>query len=234
MKQQNKSTFKYFIYILLYLQNNFINTETISIDLIKQYLPRNPIILECGAYKGEDTEKLSAKIPNATIYAFEAVPSLYKIITNKKIKNAHIFPYALGFQNGITNFYISSGTSDGSSSILKPKKHLEDHPNVKFNNIIQVPCKTIDTWAEENNIAKVDFLWLDMQGAEYLTLRASPKILGTVTVIQTEVSLNESYEGVSEYPVFKRWLMDQGFKVIKEEIPWSDAGDVLFVRKTTE
>ena len=45
---------------------------------IKQFLPKNPVIVEAGAHIGRDTLKMHAIWPQATIHAFEPVPPLFK------------------------------------------------------------------------------------------------------------------------------------------------------------
>lgn len=91
--------------------------------------------------------------------------------------------------------------------------------------------ETLDTWAAKNNIEKVDFLWLDMQGFEFKMLEASNKILPTVKAIYTEVSMKETYTDVLLYTDFKKWAENKDFKVVVEAIPpGTDMGNVLFVR----
>ena len=82
-----------------------------------------------------------------------------------------------------------------------------------------------------NNIDHIDFMWLDMQGAEYQMLKKSKIILPTVKVIFTEVSLLQMYEDCPLYPEFRAWLESEGFEVVAEQLPWKDMGNVLFIRK---
>jgi hypothetical protein len=89
---------------------------------------------------------------------------------------------------------------------------------------------SLDDWARENEIAKVDLLWLDLQGLEFDVLSASSLVLPTVKVIYTEVSLKEMYEGARLYPEYRRWLEDQGFEVVAEDLRWADMGNVLLAR----
>jgi hypothetical protein len=71
-----------------------------------------------------------------------------------------------------------------------------------------------------------------MQGYEMKMLQASQQILPKVKAIHTEVSTKEIYEGVSQYPEYRKYLESIGFKVKIEAIPkgW-DMGNVLFVRE---
>jgi len=112
-----------------------------------------------------------------------------------------------------------------------PKEHLNTNLAVLFEEKIHVQALTLDGWAEQYGIEKVDYMWLDMQGAEYAVLQASSKILKTVKVIFTEVSLMELYEGTTLYPQFKEWLQAQGFTLVKEVLPWDSCGDALFIKE---
>ncbi|MGF1924716.1 MAG: FkbM family methyltransferase [Bacteroidia bacterium] len=206
---------------------------TISKGSFRKYLPKNPVIIDCGAHIGADSIELSKIFPNAQIHSFEPVPGVFEQLSRGASSYKNIFRHqlALSNENKKSKMFVSSMGSDGSSSLLPPKTHLEDHPNVLFEEVIEINAKTLDTWAKENNITHVDLLWLDMQGFEYQALEASPKILATVKVIHTEVSIKETYEGVLMYSSFKKWLQEQGFEAVKEVIPeGTDMGNVVFVR----
>ncbi len=210
-----------------------VRNENISKVLFKKYLPANPVIIDCGAHDGADTVAL-ANTYNAQIHAFEPVEDIFKRLKQRTSKFPSIFCYniALSDNNGKQNFYVSEGESDGSSSLLEPKDHLRDHPETFFEKQTIVETLTLDTWAANNKIEKVDLLWLDMQGFELNMLKASTKILPTVKVIHTEISVTETYKGVPTYETYKSFLQSIGFTVLIEAIPkgW-DMGNVLFVRK---
>ena len=208
--------------------------HTISKSILKRYLPKNPIIIDCGAHIGSDSIELAKIFTQGKIHSFEPVPALYKFLKFNSRKQSNIFCYelALSNTNGIAKMFVSSGTSDASSSLLKPTGHLVDHPNVHFDNGIEVKTQTLDTWAEKNNIDKVDFLWLDMQGFELQMLKASNKILHTIKALHTEVSIKETYADAVLYKEFRVWLEGLGFELIAESIlKGTDMGNALFVRK---
>lgn len=207
--------------------------EKISKKYIKKFLPDQPTIIDCGAHDGSDSIEL-ASIIGGRIYSFEPVPAVFKKLQDKTMKFNSIkcFQQALADRDGHIDFHVSGGTSDGSSSILVPKEHLNDHPDVSFNEVIRVKCQTLDAWAEENKIEKIDLLWLDMQGFEMQMLMTSPRMLNKVIAIHTEVSTRETYHGVVTYNKMKSWLEEQGFKVQFEAIPdCYDMGNVFFIRK---
>jgi len=166
------------------------------------------------------------------VHAFEPVPHVFESLVNntRLLKNVRAYPFALSDSCGTATMFVSDGRSNASSSLLPPKDHLADHPDVFFPGVVTVPTTTLDNWAVVNDISHVDFLWLDMQGFELAAMMAAPHILRTVTVFYTEVSLTETYAGVALYPEVRNWLEGQGFRVVREELPWADAGNVLFVR----
>ena len=198
---------------------------------IGKFIPNDPVIIEAGAHVGSDTIEMAKLWPKGHIYAFECIPHLFEKLyeTTKKYKNVKCCQMAIGEQNGSAEIFVSSGSSDGSSSLMPPHEHLTEHPDVHFAQKMLVQTTTIDQWASENNIKNVDLLWLDMQGYELVALKSSPHILSTVRAVYSEVNLKELYKGAPLYPEFRQWMKSHGFEVVREELAWEDAGNVLFV-----
>lgn len=203
----------------------------ITFDHILSLLPANPVIIEAGAHDGTNSRDL-ASIPGSTVYCFEPLPGAFQrlVEATESAPNVSCYPIALGQFDGEIEMFVSSGKNDASSSILKPKEIRVVNPDIHFHEKIPVKVFTIDSWAQEHGVAKVDFLWLDMQGYELAAMQAAPKILETVSVIYTEVNLLEVYEGVPLYNDVWRWLTSSGFHVDRIDFVWPDQGEVLFVR----
>jgi FkbM family methyltransferase len=208
--------------------------ERINKYWLRKYLPPFPVIVDAGAHDGADSIEMCRIFPGARIFAFEPVPEIFLRLkqNTKHLSRINSFNLALSHHNGKQVMHISSGTSDGSSSFLLPNEHLLDHPDVFFNTDLSVQTVTLDSWAAEQSIDHVDFLWLDMQGYELEVIKASTVILPTVKAIHMEVSTRMTYEGVPLYDEVKSWMENQGFQVEVEAIPkgW-DMGNVLFVRR---
>jgi FkbM family methyltransferase len=216
---------------LIRLKKN--ETEVIPKRLIATYLPANPTIVEAGAHIGVDTVQMSKRWPQGTIHAFEPIPDLFRQLQSNTAKRNNVccYPLALGKQTGAATMFVSSGRSDASSSLFPPKAHLAHHPDILFDTKIQVPTITLDQWAAEQGIKKIDFLWLDLQGYELAVLQAATAVLATVQAIYTEVNLEETYAGVALYPELRQWLAAHGFNVIREDLPWQDGGNVFFAKE---
>lgn len=197
----------------------------------------NPkIIFEAGCADGTHTEMLANMFQMATIYAFEPVKEYYDIAKErtKNLKNVKIYNLALGERNEDHEIYISKNAEGNlwcSNSLLKPKEHLISNPHISFPEIRTTKVINLDTFCDENNIDRIDFFWLDMQGYEMKTLKASPKILDNIKSLYTETNIIETYEGTELYGEYKDWLIKKGFKVMLESFsPTGDQGDSFFSR----
>lgn len=206
--------------------------EIISKGLLRQWLPHKPVAIDCGAHDGADSVEL-ASVLNATVHAFEPVPSLFHRLHARSIKDRRIvaYPVALGDRDGVAEMFISAGDSDASSSLLPPSQHLIDLPGITFPERTTIQIQTLPSWAAQHGVPRIDLMWLDMQGFEMRMLMASGKLLDGVRAIHTEVNLVENYSGAGLYADLRKWLSGRGFKLEIELIPhgWN-AGNVLFVR----
>ena len=168
---------------------------------IKNYcqLPPNSLIVEIGAHHGEDTEAFLREYPEAFVCAIEADPRC--IIKLKERLGNHprcrIYECAISNVNGESDWYQSGGFHNGqedwdySSSLLKPKCHLDVFPTCTFDKIIQVKTNTLDSIIKQ----PVDFLWMDVQGAEHLVFDGAKETLKQTRYIYTECEEIEMYEG---------------------------------------
>lgn len=211
-----------------------------TIDAIKPFLPDNPIIVEAGAFDGNDTKKMALQWPKGIIHAFEPVPEIYE----RLLKNTNMFanivhyPVALSDHTATAQFYISErpsrpGVASQAGSLYKPKERLTRSPLI-FPRIITVPTITLDQWAHENNVSKIDLLWLDTQGHELAILQAAPHMIKNINVVFAEVSFIESYEGQPRYEDVVAWMGEHGFEYVGRDFvdtTKSFFGNVLFVKK---
>lgn len=217
-----------------------INHPVDALHIAKRYLPQNPVIIEAGANEGLESIFMAKMWPAGTVHSFEPVPELYKTVVanTKALTNIRTYQLALSNNIGTAKFYVSETSGQPnipsqSSSLLAPKDHLIYAPQVLFKKAIEVKTTTIDAWAEEHKIEKVDCLWLDMQGSELSAMMAAPKVMKSVKVILTEVEFVEAYKGQPLYPDVKAWLEAQGFQMIALDVDLKHPywfGDILFVR----
>ena len=115
--------------------------------------------------------------------------------------------------------------------MLAPKDHLWFHQAITFKSSKTIKTIALDNWIKEKAINKIDLAWLDIQGFEPQLLKNSPIALSKIQFLYTEVSLIDTYEGVVKYPEYKDWLIQNGFKIIFEDLPYKDMGNVLFAQE---
>jgi FkbM family methyltransferase len=219
--------------------NRLLKKKAVEIEIDKRnlisFLPSHPVILEAGVYDGRDTEEFAKILPQANIYGFECLPYYYEVATKRleAYPNVSLYPIALSDKSEVLDFYVSTrqGEMTASSSILKPRLHTKVHPEVKFESRIKVQAVSVDDWADKCQIGKIDFMWLDLQGAELRVLKGANKSLVEVKAIFTEVSLIETYEAVPLYRDLKSFLLTKGFEVEREYLPYDDMGNVFFVKR---
>lgn len=211
-----------------------------TIETIKQFLPDNPVIVEAGAFDGNDTNKMALQWPAGTVHAFEPVPEIYKrLLSNtSKFSHIHYYPLALSDHNGTALFHISErptrpGVASQAGSLHKPKQRLSKSPLI-FPRTTTVQTITLDEWATKNAISAIDLLWLDTQGHELAILQAAPSMISHIRVILAEVSFIESYEGQPQYEDVVAWITRHGFEYVGRDFADTTTtffGNALFVKR---
>lgn len=183
-----------------------VTDSSITKELICKLVSKpNPTILEIGCHDGTNTLWFLDIFDSPRIFCFEPDPRAISRFRQNIGNRAEIslFEYAIGNKNGETTFYMSSGREsdvmpegwDCSGSIRKPKHHLKVHPWCKFEKKIIIETKTLDKWCSEHGIDRIDFIWMDVQGAEIDVIRGGRNALRKTRYLYTEYSNKELYEG---------------------------------------
>jgi FkbM family methyltransferase len=204
-----------------------ISYTDITKEQIRQYVGKeNPVILEIGCNDGTHTKWFLEAFAQPHIYCFEPDPrAIERFKANLgSQKNVKLFECALSDKEGEITFYQSSGAPnkdiadylpdsmpdgwDLSGSIRPPKEHLEEFPWVKFDTNITVPTITLDAWCKQQNITEIDFIWMDVQGAEIDVFRGGAGMLPKTRYIFTEYSERQMYSGQYTLPQLLEYLKD--------------------------
>jgi FkbM family methyltransferase len=201
-------------------------------EWIKANLKNDSIVIEAGSFDGADTQFFATILTEGKIYSFEPVPELFDFCSQRlrNYRNVKLSSKALYSETGSKKLFVSDrfGQIFASSSLLKPKEHLDVHPQITFNNERNIETINLDDFCKIENIESIDLMWLDMQGAEPLVLTSSPDTLKKTKYIYTEVSLIETYENVMPYKEFKEFFYENNFEIVFEDLPHTDMGNVLF------
>ena len=159
------------------------------IDWIKEWSTlevRN--IFEIGANFAQDAEYLALgfNIEPHNVYVFEAHPQIYEAIT--KIHKFNAYNYAVFNEEKEITFNILpiTGNNTGLSSILNLNNH-ETTP-------VKVQAIHMDNFMNKNNIDKIDFLKLDVEGCNWEVLDGFGNRLKDVNCIQVEAEHLDNYK----------------------------------------
>jgi hypothetical protein len=116
-----------------------------------------------------------------------------------------------------------------SSSLLYPKTHLSRYPTIKVAGEKPIRGCKLDTLVKEEliDMGKYDFLYMDLQGAEYLALLGFEDNLKYINGILCEINYEELYEGCVMVDKIDNYLIEHGFikqwATIHETVGWGDA-----------
>ncbi|HEY3402089.1 MAG TPA: FkbM family methyltransferase [Ohtaekwangia sp.] len=133
------------------------------------------VVVEAGANSGTETLLISRLVgEGGSVFAFEPVPHVLKKLKDNlslnSIANVQVVPMALGETDGNISFYIQSPDhpNQGMGSKNTVDSGLEK---------IDVQQKKIDTLHAEGVFNKLDFLKMDVQGAELDILKGALKTI---------------------------------------------------------
>ena len=186
-------------------------------------------VVHIGAHYGEEIQEyVDNGIQKITV--FEPLSKNFEVLEQKLQNiNADIQGYqvALGSEKGSAVMYLSSNEAQ-SSSILKPKEHLEHHPYVTFEGTEEVEVDVLD----EYDISDANFMNIDVQGYELEVLKGGKKTLEGIDYVYCEVNRGEMYEGNAMIDEIDQYLGEYGFERVETHWPetWYKWGDALYIK----
>lgn len=165
----------------------------------------------------------------------EPNPDIYKKLVQNISSNPKAKPYCLCAGDDNKKVVLHESNNAGqSSSILELGTHKEAHPDVHYVRDIECDMIRIDTvWDKE--ILKdngINFLNIDVQGAELLVLNGMGDLLHQFKWAYLEVNKAHLYEGCALVGEIDEYLAQYGFKRI--ETLWAgntNWGDALYVKE---
>lgn len=189
------------------------------------------VILDVGSCEGEESIRYARTFPRARVFAFEPLPSNQELIRANLARypsggRIELVPLALSDQTGDAVFHVSSGQptetfagtdwnyGNKSSSLLPPASAEPMHGWIRFNESITVRTETLARFCANHRLARIDFIHLDVQGAELQVLQGAGNRLSAVTALWLEVADQELYRGQALRAAIERFLRDRGFALV--------------------
>ena len=146
-----------------------------DIDKLVAALPANPVIIDIGANAGYFNIMLFSKIKDATVYAYEPIPSNYELFTKNIALNPalatkiHLFNKAVtGTPQQAVELYMEEASDNSVIASVyadfdTQNKHTIKVPAISFTEIIN-----------NNNLQHIDLVKVDCEGSEYPIIYETP------------------------------------------------------------
>jgi FkbM family methyltransferase len=150
--------------------------KEIILDKIYEFnaTSNNPVIIDCGANMGLSVYFFSKQYPRAKIIAFEPEEVIYNVLEKNvntyNLQNVTILKKAVWDSVTKLNFFTDNGM--GGSVV---NEYKNQHPTI-------VETVLMSDYLKE----KIDFLKMDIEGAEYRVLKSCGSLLSNVQNIFVE------------------------------------------------
>jgi len=199
----------------------------ISLDnLINKYNINFKGILHVGAHHCEELGVYEKYVNRKNILWVEAmsdkVEYCIKKYPNLKIEQGII-------SDKVENVKFNVSNNGQSSSFLEFGLHTKYHPNVHFIKSYKEETKTLSSILPKYNI-DINFVNLDIQGAELKALKGMEKYLDKIDYIYTEVNKDHVYKNCTLISELDDYLNKFDFKRVETKWTGCKWGDAFYIK----
>lgn len=156
----------------LFLFNSF---EPQTEKIFRKFIKKGDIAFDIGANIGYMSLMMADCVgQNGFVFAFEPIQNNFKSLINNislnKFNNIRYFKLAISNTNSIIKIYKPLDNNQGSySMIVDPAKSNQEYEEVQ--------TTTLDDFVEQKKIEAVNFIKIDVEGAEYEVIQGMHKTI---------------------------------------------------------
>jgi len=225
---------------------DFFHKSKILNFLKKNNFNKFNILFDVGAHHGESINMFAKNFDVTNIISFEASPINFKYLSkNKKFfdqkfnkTNILIENLALGSEKNtsiLKQSYESSSSTlskiDLDSTYLNNNKNffgLKDKDD--FFNEIEVQVSTLDSYVSKNNINKIDFLKMDVEGYEYNVLLGLKNNIKKTKLIMFEHHYDNMIVKNYKFSSINSLLLNNNFiQIYKSKMPFRKVFEYIYL-----
>ena len=190
-------------------------------------------VLHLGASTGQERDAYDTYCKGLVIWV-EAIPKVYLDLQ----QNIKSYPQQTAYNACLSNvdgdevvFNVSNNESQ-SSSILELGVHALIHPEVHYIEQIAMKTQRVDTLLKDVDVSTINFLNVDLQGAEHLAIEGMGDLIKNIDYALLEVNMKETYKGCMLVEELDYFMLQRGFERVETgewvAETWTDA---LYIRK---
>lgn len=222
--------------------NEYMYTKSLGVfsDLADKLIGKDNVkyIVEIGARDCRETLAFQDNFSRAEIYTFECNPDTLPLCRERvaNISNIHLIEKAVSDKDGKLTFYqtdnekTKTSRPDGNPGASSLFKANPDYPLEKYvQKEITVDSTTLSSFCREVGLSQIDLMWLDIQGAELMALKAAGDYLSKIKLIHTEVEFYKVYMDQPLYKDIRNYLAENGFRLVTFASFGKYAADAIFV-----
>jgi FkbM family methyltransferase len=173
-------------------------------------------VLHLGASTGQERDAYDIYCKGKVIWV-EAIPKVYLDLQH----NIKPYPQQTAYNACLSNvdgdevvFNVSNNESQ-SSSILELGVHALIHPEVHYIEQIDMKTERIDTLLKDVDVSGINFLNVDLQGAEHLAIEGMGDLIKNIDYALLEVNMKETYKGCMLIDELDYFMLQRGFERVE-------------------
>lgn len=171
------------------------NWEPYTFDIFDRFINKDDVVFDLGCWYGI-TSLYLAHLAN-TVYAIDPDPVCFEEITkNLKLNpdlNSKIHTFQLAISNKVETIKLFAREKYGASSSSILQRNRDEKKSVDVETI------SLQEFIKKEKITRVDFLKIDVEGAEFLILPTLKDILEQTNYPTLYVSFHYSFLNENEY-----------------------------------
>lgn len=199
-------------------------------------------VLDVGANDGGFAWQAMIALPEAHIYSFEPLPSVYaelkRQIRRRRAARVQAHNLALGDHERELEMFLHPEETGTSSFLPSAQVCREKYTKFRNTEVVKVKMDTLDGWLAKSKAALEPeiLLKLDVQGYEDRVLKGASQTLRQARACLLEVNFDCFYEGQPTFEALGDYLRDFGYSfagVLQQDYAEDGhvaAADALFIR----
>lgn len=197
---------------MVFLKMIDMNNNELKNFIIKHSVKINGVI-HVGAHFGQEDILYKELGIKYRLY-FEPLKSNFDILRGNVGDDAILINKALGNEKKFVSMYVETVNNGMSSSILEPKLHTIQFPNIVFNQTEEVEMVRLDDL--DFNFLNYNMMNIDVQGFELEVLKGSINTLKNIDYLIVEINNAELYKNCPMFNEINNFLTNNNFTCVDQ------------------